>query len=314
MEKLPPLTALAAFDAFHRSGSVAGAARLLGRTHGAVSKQLHQLQDTAGVTLFRKNGLHLELTRPGLKFAQSVTRNMDDLRRAYTELRGPTDDKSVKLAISSTFAKQWAIPTIARFNNDHPEIEVMIRIVGPQGSRSLEDSVDLVLSWDRLLSSDIEHPDARSLGDVHMGVVLSADYPHRAEKTELRLQTIIHRRGNEAAWPKWSHLTGIRIAYDREITFDLLPLVFEAAERGMGAAIAPKFLIENELKTGRLIAPYNFHVFKDGLIVRPSSERPRLGAHAKIFFDWLVENAQLSADGFIDAKADSMPVAPSLLW
>ena len=240
MDKLPPLTTLTALDAFYRAGSVTGAAKLLGRTHSAVSKQLHQLQDHAGVELFRKSGLHLELSRAGQKFAQDVTRNMADLRQAYTRLTAENDEKTVKLAVSSTFAKQWAIPTIARFNNDHPDVEVMIRIVGPQGSRSLEDSVDIVLSWDRLLSPAVEHPMAASLGDVHIGIVLSPNYQHKTTEKQLQVQTLIHRRGNEAAWGNWSDLTGIQVSHERAIKFDFLSLVFEAAESQMGAAIAPK--------------------------------------------------------------------------
>ncbi len=313
MDKLPPLTTLTALDAFYRAGSVTGAAKLLGRTHSAVSKQLHQLQDHAGVELFRKSGLHLELSRAGQKFAQDVTRNMADLRQAYTRLTAENDEKTVKLAVSSTFAKQWAIPTIARFNNDHPDVEVMIRIVGPQGSRSLEDSVDIVLSWDRLLSPTVEHPMAASLGDVHIGVVLSPHYQHRTTEKQLQVQTLIHRRGNEAAWGNWSDLTGIQVSHERAIKFDFLSLVFEAAESQMGAAIAPKFLIEQELKSGSLIAPAGFYIFKDGLLIRPSSEKPKLGKHAKIFFDWLVENARLTKDGFITSTS-TMPQASSLIW
>ena len=48
----------------------------------------------------------------------------------------------------------------------------------------------------------------------------------------------------------------------------------------MGAALAPSFLIERELKSGRLIAPVGFLVFKEGLIVYPPRENPIPGANA----------------------------------
>ena len=65
MENLPPLTSLVALDALYRTGSVTKAASLLGRTHGAVSKQLHLLQDHAGVSLLERQGTGLTLTRKG---------------------------------------------------------------------------------------------------------------------------------------------------------------------------------------------------------------------------------------------------------
>ncbi|MGD1885792.1 MAG: LysR family transcriptional regulator [Cohaesibacteraceae bacterium] len=48
MRRLPPMSALAAFDAAARLGSVVAAARDIGRTHGAVSKQLRNLSDDLG--------------------------------------------------------------------------------------------------------------------------------------------------------------------------------------------------------------------------------------------------------------------------
>lgn len=312
MDKLPPLTALSTLEAFFRTGSVWGAADMLARTHSAVSKQLHQLQDHAGVELFVKRGLQLELTDDGRALAETVSRSMEEMRRTYSAITGG-GRTSVTVAASSTFARQWMIPTIARFNVEHPDIDVLIRLTGPHGSRRLDGPVDLVISWDRLLSPRVEHPDARSLGDVHIGLVLAPNYPCEISETTIKVQTVIHRREGEAAWKHWSKLAGLTLIRERELTFDLSSLTFEAAERGMGVALAPKFLIERELKQGSLIAPVDFMTFKDGLLVRPSSERPKVSKPALIFMNWLVEHAQLTPEGFIAATERDWPFASSTL-
>ncbi|MCJ9712453.1 LysR family transcriptional regulator, partial [Bordetella hinzii] len=54
MRSLPSLAALRAFEAIARSGSVTRAAEELCRSHGAVSRYLHLLQEQAGVALFDK--------------------------------------------------------------------------------------------------------------------------------------------------------------------------------------------------------------------------------------------------------------------
>jgi LysR family transcriptional regulator, glycine cleavage system transcriptional activator len=315
MDKLPPLTALSTLEAFFRTGSVWGAADMLGRTHSAVSKQLHQLQDHAGVELFVKRGLQLELTDEGRSLAETVARSLDEMRRTYTTITGG-GRASATVAASSTFARQWMIPTIARFNVDYPDIDVLIRVTGPHGSRRTEGPVDLVISWDRLKSPFQEHPDSGTLGDVHLGVVLAPGYEHEVTPTSLKVQTILQRRETESSWAQWTQLSSIKVIRERELTFDLSSLAFEAAERGMGATIAPKFLIERELKTGSLIAPAGFITFKDGLLVRPSSERPKLSKPAQLLRDWLLEHAQLSPDGFIAAPPEKdWPFAsPSLDW
>jgi DNA-binding transcriptional LysR family regulator len=303
MDKLPPLTSLSALEAFFRTGSVGGAAEMLGRTHSAVSKQLHQLQGHAGTDLFIKRGLQLELTSEGRLLAETVARSMDEMRRVYKMTTGG-GRTSVTVAASSTFARHWMIPTIARFNIEHPDIDVLIRVVGPYVSWRTEGPVDLVISWDRLKHIDFEPPHAVSLGDVQIGVVLSPSYTFEVTEASLKVQTILQRREAENSWQNWSRLAGITVIRERELTFDLSSLAFEAAERGMGATIAPKFLIEKELKSARLIAPTGFLTFKDGLLVYPASERPKLSRPARLLRDWLVENARLDADGFISDAGD----------
>ena len=66
MRQLPPLSALRAFDATARLGSVTRAAEELGRTHGAVSRQLRSLQDHLGGPLFDKAGAGLRLNAQGI--------------------------------------------------------------------------------------------------------------------------------------------------------------------------------------------------------------------------------------------------------
>ncbi|PIK71196.1 LysR family transcriptional regulator, partial [Methylobacterium frigidaeris] len=59
MRHLPPLSSLRAFEAAARLGSVTKAANELGRTHGAVSRQVRALQEQAGTALFEKAGTGL---------------------------------------------------------------------------------------------------------------------------------------------------------------------------------------------------------------------------------------------------------------
>ncbi|WP_319531076.1 LysR family transcriptional regulator [uncultured Cohaesibacter sp.] len=299
MSPLPPLTSLLALDALYRSGSVTGAAELLGRTHSAVSKQLHQLQDHAGVPLFRKSGSGIELTSAGRAFALVVADGMADMRSAYQTLIGTAGEKRVSIKVSSTFARVWAIPTVARFNMDYPDIEIQISLTIPQNSHAFDGPVDLVLSWDRLTSPIEAHPNATTLGDVHIGPVLSPTTHHSIDERGFSYKTRINRRGSEKGWDRWSELTGIPIRYENAISFDLAGLAFEAAERGMGVAMAPKFLIEKELKSGTLIAPAGFYCFKEGLVVRPSTERPEPSQNALVFLDWLKTHGRLGADGFL---------------
>ncbi|WP_316861463.1 LysR family transcriptional regulator [uncultured Cohaesibacter sp.] len=299
MQKLPPLASLLAFDALYRTGSVTRAADMLGRTHSAVSKQLHLLQDHAGVTLFEKSGSGIELTMEGRAFAVVVAGSFADLRKAYETLQLAHHRQKVTLKVSSTFARAWAIPTVARFNRHHPDIEIQLSLTVPTNPHGIDGSVDLVLSWDRLASPIEPTENSISLGDVHIGPVLSPTYDYKLEKGVFSFSTQINRRGSEVGWQNWSNLTGMKIASEHEIILDLAGLTYEAAEQGMGVALAPKFLVEKELKSGTLIAPVGFYCFKEGLIVRPSMEKPVPSRNAQIFLDWLGSHGRLDKDGYL---------------
>ena len=80
MRQLPPLSALRAFDATARLGSVTRAAEELGRTHGAVSRQIRSLQAHLGAPLFDKAGAGLRLNAQGLALQPVVAEALD--RRA----------------------------------------------------------------------------------------------------------------------------------------------------------------------------------------------------------------------------------------
>ncbi len=316
MEHLPPLSSLLAFEAVFRTGSVTGAADLLGRTHSAVSKQLHQLQDHAGVELFRKQGTGLVLTPGGKAFAKVVTAAFEEMRGGYATLRGRSDQSTVTIAVSATFARVWAIPTVSRFNIDHPDIDILIRLVGPIGSRELEVAPDLVMSWDRLLTPMGEETFTVSLGDVHMGPVVSPSHPHTFADGILSFATRIDRRGAEIVWANWSRISGIAVDWKKAMTYDHSYLAFEAARMGMGAVIAPRFLIEEELASGALVAPAGFLVFKEGFYVRPyDTRRGKLTKNARIFLDWLESNARLTPEGrpaFLSADAGLSVPLPQL--
>ena len=291
MDHLPPLTSLLAFEAVYRTGSVTAAAERLGRTHGAVSKQLHQLRDHAGADLFRKQGSGLELTPAGRAFARVVAGALDDIRSGYADLGRDKGRRPVTVLASATFARTWLIPVLSRFGVDHPDIDVSLRMFVPNGDRSDAGQSDLTFSYNRLLSPEPWHGSI-SLGDVEIGPVLAPAYHHVLANSVLSFQTRIDRRNDEAMWRAWSSLTGIEIDARKSQVFDHSYLAFQAARSGMGAAMAPRFLIAGMVDSGELVAPAGFVRFEGGLLVRPTGPANRApNPDAMILLDWLKRNA-----------------------
>jgi LysR family glycine cleavage system transcriptional activator len=86
---LPPLNALRAFEAFGRRGRMTLAADELCVTHGAISRQIRQLEDHLGVALTEGPRNRLTLTETGLTLAQALTLALDQIEAALPRAAGP---------------------------------------------------------------------------------------------------------------------------------------------------------------------------------------------------------------------------------
>ena len=79
MARLPPLNGLKAVDAAARHRSFTAAARELHVTHGAVSRQVQQLEAYLNVRLFERLPRGLELTSPGRMLALTTQQSFEQI-------------------------------------------------------------------------------------------------------------------------------------------------------------------------------------------------------------------------------------------
>lgn len=256
MRRLPPLSALPAFEATARLGSVKAAADELGRTHGAISKQIAHLSDDLGGALFAKSGNGLKLTVRGERLRLLATGVLDDLDRMAQLLRDENDDRHLDLFLSATLATRWLIPRLPRFYALHPEIEILLRMSGPEWVPDHE--IDVVLSYDRLRKPGPE-PEATILGDTAYGPVCAPHYPMtRGEGGAWRAHTSLTHAGARNSWGEWEKLAGATFRADHDIVHPHHLLALEAAAAGLGVALAERHLVEADLVSGRLVAPLGF--------------------------------------------------------
>ncbi|KMO14087.1 LysR substrate-binding domain-containing protein [Methylobacterium indicum] len=284
MRQLPPLSALRAFEAAARLGSVTKAADELGRTHGAVSRQVRALQEQAGTALFEKAGTGLRLTPAGEAFRGVVAGVLDELERGYQRLRDAGGRPTVHLACGATFAMRWLVPRLSGFYRERPTVEVRLSMTSARAPR--DDGADLMLSWDRLARPIRDEARAIRLGDVAFGIVCAPAYPVRAEDGRLFAETRIRHEHTPHSWPAWEAATGRALAAARDIAFPHNGLCIEAALSGLGVALVEQMLVRDDLAAGRLVAPAGFHRFENGFAALPAPDRP-LSPEAAAFIEWL---------------------------
>lgn len=287
--KLPPLSALPAFEATVRLGSMSAAAEELGRTHGAVSKQIAHLSDLAGVPLFAKQGAGVSPTEEGALLAAAVAPALKGLETAWLDLVSKADNPVLDVGISATFAMRWLMPRMPRFYQRHPDAQVNFKMTGKM--RIPDSEVDLILTWDRLRWDFGDRSDIEILGDVAFGIVHA---PGLNVNLDGRCITAPCRCVQELpgdVWGNYAGRTGVTVNLASILAYPHTFLVIEAALAGFGVALVEKRLVEEEIADGRLVAPFGFYAIPGGFgAIFPARGRTRRLPQA--FLGWLKEEEE----------------------
>ncbi|MFW5824353.1 MAG: LysR substrate-binding domain-containing protein [Marinobacter sp.] len=127
--KLPPLKALPVFEAVARLNSFSRAADELNVSQSAVSHQIKQLETFLGEALFERQGRGLSLTREGQDYLEGISSALFQIDRATGQLLG-RQDRSLRLAVFSSFAVRWLVPRLPDLHREHPEIQLVLEMTG----------------------------------------------------------------------------------------------------------------------------------------------------------------------------------------
>ncbi|WP_311064992.1 LysR family transcriptional regulator [Halomonas sp. DWK9] len=258
---LPPLSALRAFEATARLGSVTAAADELSVTHGAVSRQLKSLDEHFGVALFTKAGRGLVLTHHGERLQSGVGDAFAKLRYSCTLLKHEVEEAPFTLACPGSLLARWLIPRLDRLNQALPELKLQVVVSDSEQPGTPSDaSATLAFSappW----PSDVE---VIELIPEEICAVLSprlAEACDASHPASLFTNKLLYTASRPQAWPQWAAAQGLETAALEKALkqvqgFAHLYYLMEAAVAGLGVAIAPRLLVEDDLKSGRLLAPW----------------------------------------------------------
>ncbi|WP_290447203.1 LysR family transcriptional regulator [Pseudomonas sp. 21LCFQ010] len=258
---LPPLNALRAFEAVARLGSVSQAAEQLHVTHGAVSRQLKLLEEHWGISLLRKDGRGLKLTDAGIRLRDVSAEAFDKLRAVSAELSQGSADAPFVLGCSGSLLARWFIPRLGRLNAELPDLRLHLS-AGEGDLDPRRPGLDALLVFaEPPWPADMQ---VLELARERIGPVLS---PHFARFEQLRQapaqallsESLLHTTSRPQAWPSWAQHNGIdpqALRFGQG--FEHLYYLLEAAAAGLGVAIAPQPLVADDLRAGRLAAPWGF--------------------------------------------------------
>jgi LysR family glycine cleavage system transcriptional activator len=173
----------------------------------------------------------------------------------------------LKISVLPTFAIRWLLPRLKRFQSAYPELNLCISQSYKPVNFNRED-VDLAVRYGNGKFGDLH---CRLLFEEDLIPVCSPGLLAQAksslrkaelEPRDLQHFTLLHSDTCTMNWKSWLQFAGTPEILDNSASmyFDTCMLSFEAANAGLGFAVANRAYVSEDLKNGRLVAPFKMGV------------------------------------------------------
>jgi len=292
--RLPPLDLFAAFEVAAKYLSFTRAGEELFVTQSAISRQIKVLEDELGVTLFSRRHRTLTLTDDGRRLYEACSRMLTQLRSTVAQIRTPAARQMLALTTSPAVASLWLIPRLALFTSAHPDIDV--RIDATVRRRDMvADGFDLAIRSMRV-GAQIGTP----LGGESIQPVCSPQLTRdktRPLKTpaDLRLHTLLQvvippGTNMPLEWDPWLQAVGqAELRPAATLSFSNYDEAITAALAGQGVALGRRPLINNLLKSRKLVAPFKERAASPRAYFLQIAPGARSKPAVQAFERWLLE-------------------------
>lgn len=297
--KIPSLQALACFEAAARHESYTRAAQELALTQSAVSRQIAALEEFLGLALFRRTRHGVALTERGAEYALQVAPRLQGLEQDTLDVMSTQGrGGSIHLAAVPTFATRWLIPRLPELKALHPEITVHIE-TRTRPFMFADTAFDAAL-YSGTIAQVSNWAGTRSVPLLAENVVpVCSPRFLGAQKTltpkAIAQLPLLQQSTRPDGWRQWFDAMGVTAPMALSgPRYELFSMTATAAAHGLGLALVPRLLIENELTRGELVVACNHELpgARGYYLVSPErdDERPAL----RVFKAWLLQTVGAS--------------------
>lgn len=249
---LPSISLLSAFESAARTQSFSETARELDLTQSAVSRQIMALEGQLSVELFVRDKKRVYLTLAGERYAAEIRSALRAIASASLALKANPEGGTLNLAILPTFGTRWLAPRLPDFLAKHPGVTVNLT-TRLQPFRFETDRQDAAIHFGR---ADWPMTQADYLFDETVVPVCSPEFlaaQKIAKPDDFLKVPLMHLATRPDAWPIWLNAQGVSSTGTGGMVFDQIATMAQGCVHGIGLALLPEFLIENELASGKLV-------------------------------------------------------------
>lgn len=255
--RLPPLSALRAFEAAARHESAKQAAQELSVTATAISHQIRALEESLGVALFVRKPRQLELTMAGRELQQVLESAFDSIGATVERLSATPSRQAITLSTTPAVAVRWLLSWVCMLRDSHPTID--LRIHASHEPVTLDGvTADIAIRygdgrWPGLVAEKLFDNTFVPACSPLLGLHDAAELP-RHTLIHFRNQAAISSPMDWAVWQKQAQVPGLDVSAG--LVFSDETHAVSAAVGAQGVALMSRQLIEDELKEGRLVQPF----------------------------------------------------------
>ncbi|MDZ4355988.1 MAG: LysR family transcriptional regulator [Variovorax sp.] len=287
------LTALKVFRTTAAAGSFAGAARQLGLSAAAVSKNIAELEAHLKVRLINRTTRSMSLTEAGAAYVERLARILDDLDEADAALApvGASPGGVLRVSAPLTFALTCISPHIPAFMDRHPNLRLELNL---QDTRTdlIGEGYDLAIRGsDRLEDSSLVARELMTMTHVLCGApayFAAAGRPAAPEDLKAHNCVQFTLSGHANKWTFNRAGRSVAVPIDGRYKVSSSIAVRDAVLAGFGLSLIPRIYVEHELAAGRLEAALgDWEADRTSVYaVYPSRH---LAAKTRAFVDFLLE-------------------------
>ncbi|MVA52680.1 LysR family transcriptional regulator [Agrobacterium vitis] len=286
---VPDIVNLQAFECAARHQNFSRAAEELTLTQSAVSRQIAELEQQTGLQLFERIRRRVILSQAGQRFLPEVKELLIRSERlmigavAAGQMSG-----ALRVATLPTFGAKWLVPRLNGFLADHRDVAVTIESRAKPFS-FMEDNFDLAIHfgqpvWAGGVSTFLCHETVLPVACPEL-----VDSLPRDEAGVPPGAPLLHLITRPKLWADWCqfHDVTVQNAY-LGLRFDQFSMLTAAAVSGLGVALLPTYLIEDEMRSGALVPLTNAPMSTENAyyIVRPEEKRTHMVAD--LFQQWVL--------------------------
>jgi DNA-binding transcriptional LysR family regulator len=285
------------------AGSFAGAAKELGVSPVAVSKNVQRLERRLGVRLLQRSTRKLSLTEEGRLFYERCTGPLRELEsaQAVVKEKGRAPAGRLRVTSISPFGRAYVLPLLPAFSRRYPQIEIALQL-DDAVSDMIAEGYDVGIRAGEMRDSTMV---AREIAPLHFVVCGAPSYlkqygiPRQpgdlARHNCLRLQSRA-TPGRTASWLLGSGRIPVSPPVSGNLLAGDVTTLVTAAVHGQGLALAPLPFVLPLFRSGDLVPVLGECISRPAHLFIHYPNRKHSPVRVRSFVDFMLDRLRKNPD------------------